>query len=114
MDLIRYSTALFFGYYGAQKFIGGLSGIADMLQPHFGISLAMPMAIGVAAGEVGSAIALIQNNTTIMAYGFLVLAIIMMGAMVIAHPIWDPDQMMTGFVRILMTIYYFSFYRMLI
>ncbi len=95
---MRIVSGLFFTVFGIMK-LTGLQGFADT---YLGGSFIL--ALLVALGELGGGLALLTGY--FYKIGAYLLAIIMLGAMFIAHPIWNPEQMMNGLIRIIMVTLY--------
>lgn len=95
---MRIVSGLFFTVFGIMK-LTGLQGFADT---YLGGSFIL--ALLVALGELGGGLALLTGY--FYKIGAYLLAIIMLGAMFVAHPIWNPEQMMNGLIRIIMVTLY--------
>lgn len=98
--IMRIISGLFFTVFGVMKLID-LQGFAQM---YLGGSFAL--ALLVALGELGGGLALLSGY--FFKLGNYILIIIMLGAIFIAHPLWDSTQMMNGLIRIIMISQYLS------
>lgn len=98
--IMRIISGLFFTIFGIMKLID-LQGFAQM---YLGGSFAL--ALLVALGELGGGLALLSGY--FFKLGNYILIIIMLGAIFIAHPLWDSTQMMNGLIRIIMISQYLS------
>ena len=96
--IMRLVSGLFFVLMGVGK-LAGLQGFADA---YLGGSFIL--ALLVALGELAGGLALLTGY--FYKLGAYLLAIIMLGAMFIAHPPWNPAEMMNGLVRLIMVSLY--------
>ncbi|MEC8339225.1 MAG: DoxX family membrane protein [Nanoarchaeota archaeon] len=96
--IMRLISGIFFTVFGIMK-LTGLQGFADT---YLGGSFIL--ALLVALGELGGGLALLSGY--FYQLGSIILALIMLGAIVLAHPIWNPAEMMNGLIRLIMASLY--------